>query len=194
MRWLVACEFTQRTTQALRKLGHEAYSCDLEPTEGDPVWHIQCDAIEVAYGFEWDGIIAHPECTFMTNAGNRWFGDPRYPTRYEDRDRAIAFWLKLWAAPIPRKAFENPKPSGYVRERIGDYTQSVHPHYFGDNVTKETCLWLENLPRLKATHGSLGIYAWPDIHTEPPGPNRKKNRSRTFLGMANAFALQWGNG
>lgn len=193
LRWLVACEFTQRITTELRALGHEAYSCDLEPTEGNPTWHIQRDAIEVAYSFPWDGMIAHTDCTFMTRAGNGWIGHPLYPNRERDRDLAIEFWLKLRAAPIDHTAFENPRPMSYVVDRIGDYDQMVQPFYFGDDFTKATCWWLKNLPPLQATHSVIGIYAKDSIHREPPGPNRKKNRSRTFLGMAKAAATQWGH-
>ena len=95
MKLLVACEFSQIVTKALRSRGHEAYSCDLRETEGNPDWHIHGDAIEAAYGQRWDGMIAHPECTHMTLAGARWFYDARFPNKATDRDAAIAFWLKL---------------------------------------------------------------------------------------------------
>lgn len=193
VKWLVACEFSQRITKALRDAGYEAYSCDLEPTEGEnPEWHIQRDAIEVAYSFPWTAMIAHPECTFMTRAGNGWIGHPLYPNRRADRDTAIAFWLKLRGAPIHYTAFENPRPMGYVLDRIGEYTQVVHPYYFGDDFTKATCWWLKNLPPLEATHDVIGINATDALHREGPSPLRKKNRSRTFNGMANAIADQWG--
>lgn len=180
-------------TKALRARGHEAYSCDLRETEGNPAWHIQGDAIEAAYGHCWDGMIAHPECTHLTLAGARWFYDPRFPHKAADRDSAIAFWLKLHAAPIPRKAFENPQPLAYVMERIGRYTQKLQPWQFGDNETKGICLWLDNLQPLIPT-----VHIKPKVITArvwrmPPGPERKKERSRFFAGIAGAFADQWFN-
>lgn len=188
--WLVACEFSQVVTSALRAAGIEAYSCDLQPTEGNPAWHIQRDAIEVAYGRRWGGMIAHPECTHMALAGARWFYDPRFPNKAADRDAAIDFWLKLWNAPIPRKAFENPQPLAYVMGRIGRYTQKLQPWQFGDPETKGVCLWLDGLPPLVPTHEKPKTTT-ARVWRMPPGPNRKKERSRFFPGIARAMASQW---
>lgn len=191
MNLLVACEFSQVVTRELRAKGHRAFSCDLLETEGNPEWHIQGDAIEVAYSRQWDGMIAHPECTHMTLAGARWFYDPRFPNKHQDRERAIQFWQKLWGAPIKLKAFENPQPLGYVMEKIGRYTQKLQPWQFGDNETKGVCLWLDNLAPLVPTvmdkPNNLSARVW----RMPPSPDRKKERSRFFPGISKAMADQW---
>jgi hypothetical protein len=170
---LVACEFSQMVTNALRAVGHETYSCDLLDTEGNPDWHIKGDAVEAAYSQKWDAMIAHPECTHLTLAGARWFYDPRFPNKAKDRDEAIAFWLKLKAAPISKKAFENPQPLGYVTE------------------TKGVCLWLEGLPPLIPTVTKKPEIITARVWRMGPGPNRKKERSRFFQGIADAMADQW---
>lgn len=193
MKLLVACEFSQMVTKALRDRGHEAYSCDFRPTEGNPAWHINGDAIKAAYNHRWDGMIARPECTHLTLAGARWFYDPRFPNKIADRDVAIAFWLKLWAAPIPRMAFENPQPLAYVMDRIGRYTQKVQPWQFGDAETKGICLWLKNLPPLVPTVHIRPAIIRARVWRMPPGPERKKERSRFFAGISNAIADQWFN-
>lgn len=194
MRWLIACEYSQTVTKAFRERGHEAYSCDLLPTEGNPEWHFQQDALEVAYGYQWDGMIAHPDCTYFTLAGARWFGDPRYPNRFEDRDRdrAITFWKKLWAAPIKKKAFENPQPLGYVTKRIGPYTQKLQPWMFGDPETKGICFWLDNLPLLEPEITKRPENIQERVWRMAPGPERKKERSRFFPGISRAMAEKWG--
>lgn len=191
MSWLIACEFSQMVTAAFRATGIEAYSCDLMPTEGRADWHIQGDALEVAYSHSWDGLIAHPECTHMTLAGARWFSDPRFPNKHADRDRAIDFWLKLWAAPVKRKAFENPQPLGYVMDRIGRYTQKVQPWQFGDPETKGICLWLEELEPLVPTVTDKPEIITARVWRMPPGPDRKRERSRFFPGISAAMA-KWG--
>lgn len=193
MRLLVACEFSQIVTKALRARGHEAYSCDILPTEGNPAWHIQADAIETAYGQYWDGMIAHPECTHLTLAGARWFYDPRFPDKSRDREDAIEFWLKLKSAPIKHKAFENPQPLGYGMERVGRYHQKLQPWQFGDNETKNICLWLENLPLLEPTIATKPANIAARVWRMPPGADRKKNRSRFFPGISAAMAAQWWN-
>lgn len=190
-RILVACEFSQIVTRALRAYGHDAFSCDLIETEGNPSWHIQRDAIEVAYSFPWDGMIAHPECTHLTLAGARWFYDPRFPSKHADREAAINFWLRLWSAPIGQKAFENPQPLAYVMERVGRYTQKIQPWQFGDNETKGVCLWLDGLPALIPTVHLKPPQVAARVWRMPPGPNRKKERSRFFPGIASAMAEQW---
>lgn len=193
MRLLVACEFSQIVTAALRLAGHEAFSCDLRETEGNPTWHICGDAIEVAYSHRWDGMIAHPECTHMTLAGARWFHDPRFPNKAADRDAAIAFWLKLKAAPIKLKAFENPQPLKYVMDRVGRYSQKLQPWQFGDPETKGICLWLEGLPLLIPTHPVKPQMVMARVWRMPPSPGRQKERSRFFPGIAKAMATQWWN-
>lgn len=191
MHILVACEFSQKITRALRDEGHDAYSCDLEETEGDPAFHIQRDAIEVAHSRHWDGMIAHPPCTYLANSSARWFYDRRYPERESCRAAAIEFWLKLWQAPIHYKCFENPIPALFVLDYVGDYNQKIQPWQFGDLTKKATCLWLHNLPPLN-----------PCVHVKPERLDnnmrdmgqrygRQQDRSRTFNGIAHAMATQW---
>lgn len=194
MKWLVACERSQVVTSALRAAGHEAYSNDLLPAELNPDWHIQGDALEVAYDrrYGWDGLIAHPECTHMTLAGARWFYDERFPNKWADREAAIVFWKKLWGAPILRKAFENPQPLGYVMDRIGRYTQKIQPWQFGDLETKGICFWLENLKPLplQCTVRPGGVVA--RVWRMPPGPDRQLLRQRfDFPGVINAMVRTW---
>jgi hypothetical protein len=188
--WLVACEFSQMVTQALRRKGVEAYSCDLRPTEGNPDWHIHGDAVEASRSRKWAGMIAHPECTHMTLAGARWFYDPRFPDKPRQRDEAIAFWHQLRAAPIDKQCFENPQPLQYVMDRIGRYTQKVQPWQFGDNETKGVCLWLYNLPPLVTTVKTKPENIEARVWRMAPGPDRQKERSRFFPGISNAMA-EW---
>lgn len=149
--------------------------------------------------FGFDLLIAHPPCTFLTLAGARWFYDPSdkskphpdYPNRWEDRDKAIEFFLKLKNAPIKKKCIENSQPLGYVVDRVGKYTQKVQPWMFGEPYTKGACLWLDGLPELIATHEKPeNIIA--ACHHASPGPERWKERSTTYRSIANAMAEQWG--
>lgn len=135
-------------------------------------------------------MIAHPDCTFLALSGARWFGDPRFPTRYKDRGEAIEFFQALQNAPIERIAIENPQPSGYVMERVGRYDQKCQPWWFGDKFKKGLCLWLKNLPKLAATN--ITDERVPEVWKMAPGPERKKLRSTTYPGVAEAFAAQWG--
>lgn len=199
--WLIACEYSQIVTAAFRARGVEAYSCDLRETEGNPAWHIQRDALEVAYSRRWGGMVAHPECRFMTNAANRWLFEPSKDMapaeRLVRREGAIEFWRRLWAAPIPRKAFENPQPHPYVLERVGRETQRLQPWQFGHPETKGIWLWLENLEPLEPTDDVReAMMALPDrerarVHHMAPGPDRSKERSRFFPGIAAAMAATW---
>lgn len=157
MRILVACEVSGRVREALRARGHEAYSCDLGPaTDGSPN-HIQGDAIAAAYGSAWGAIVAHPPCTYLTNSAAWAFGDGPYHQRCKSgtllgaarraaRADAVAFWLQLWAAPIPRKLFEN--PVGYMNTHWRKPSQIIQPRQFGDDASKATCLWAHNWPAL----------------------------------------------
>lgn len=202
--WLVCCEFTQVVTAAFRARGVEAWSCDLRDTEGNPAWHIKRDALEVAYSFEWGGLVAHPECTFMTNAANRWLGEACATStpaqRVQWREDAILFWLKLRAAPIRRKAFENPRPHPYVLKRIGRATQQLQPWQFGHLETKGIWLWLDNLAPLVPTNDvysammRLPYRERAKVHSMAPGVDRRKERSRFFAGIGDAMAEQWGLG
>jgi hypothetical protein len=181
MRVLVACEFSGVVRDAFRALRHAAYSCDLLPTE-IPGPHYQCDVLDVLdYG--WDLMIAHPPCTHLAASGARWFKD-----RQEEQAQALAFVKKLMAARIPRIAIEN--PISIISSRIRKPDQIIQPWQFGHGETKATCLWLKNLPKLTPTNIVEGREA--RVHRMPPGPNRWRERSRTFQGIADAFAQQWG--
>jgi hypothetical protein len=187
MKILVACEFSGIVRDAFRAKGHDAWSCDLLPTELDPTYHYQCDVLEILNN-GWDMMIAHPECTYLTNSGVRWlFSDP---TRWEKLDKAAEFFKKMLNANIPKIAVENPIQHKYARERIGvEYTQIIQPWMFGHGETKATCLWLKNLPKLQPTNIVEGREG--RIHKLAPSPDRWKERSRTFQGIANAMADQF---
>ena len=183
MRVLVACEFSGVVREAFRARGHEAWSCDLLPSEGLSAHHIQCDVSElVADG--WDLMIAHPPCTYLASSGARWFAG-----REREQADALAFVSLLLSASIPQIALEN--PIGVISTRIRKPDQIIQPWMFGHGETKATCLWLQNLPLLKPTRVVEGRQ--PRVHHEPPSPDRWKNRSRTLQGIADAMASQWGN-
>lgn len=185
MRVLVACEFSGVVRQAFRHAGHEAWSCDLyEPAEDGSPWHRQDDAERIAYEGGWDLMIAHPPCTRLTVAGARWFKG-----RETEQAEAIRFVEALWDAPIPMIAIENPIGVLSTRSRLGKPTQIIQPWQFGHGETKATCLWLKGLPALVPTNVVDGREA--RIHKMPPGPNRWRERSRTYPGIAAAMAEQW---
>ncbi len=186
MKVLVACEFSGVVRRAFRDLGHDAYSCDLLPAEdGETIWHFQDDIAKRIRWTYWDMLIAHPPCTRLTVAGARWFKG-----REQEQADAIAFCEALWAADIPRICIENPIGVLSTRSKLGKPTQIIQPWQFGHGETKATCLWLKGLPKLEPTNIVEGRVA--RVHREPPGPDRWKNRSRTYEGIAEAMALQWG--
>jgi hypothetical protein len=198
MKVLVACEYSATVRDAFRAKGHDAWSCDLLPTDGDPQWHIQGDALVMAHGHDWDLMIAHPPCTYMTNAGVTWLH--KDPTRWEKLDEGAAFFKALWDAPIKRIAIENPVMHKYAKERIGgmQQTQTIQPYQFGHLEQKATCLWLKGLMPLRPTTDlKAETKALPDnqrqrLHYLPPSADRWKLRSTTFKGIASAMADQWG--
>jgi site-specific DNA-cytosine methylase len=186
LRVLVACEFSGAVRRTFRALGHYAYSCDLLPSEDDSPYHIQGDAIAAAYGdFAWDLMICHPPCTDLAVSGARHFAAKKADGR---QDAALQFVRDLLAAPIPRIALEN--PISIISSQIRKPDQIIQPWQFGHGETKATCLWLKGLPPLRPTDVVSGREA--RIHKMPPGPNRWKERSRTFAGIAAAMAGQWG--
>lgn len=130
-------------------------------------------------------MIAHPPCTYLAVSGARWWKDRR-----EEQQAAVDFVFKLLEAPIERIAIEN--PVGCLPKFIGEWDQMIEPRQFGEKVSKATCLWLKGLPTLRATNKVSVLEVQDTIHREPPGPERWKNRSRTFLGVAAAMAQQWG--
>ncbi len=185
MRVLVACEYSATVRDAFRARGFDAWSCDLLPTEGDAQWHIQGDAMPLL-GDGWDLLIAHPPCTDLAVSGARHFAEKIADGRQQ---RALDFVQALLDAPIPCIALEN--PVSVISSKIRKPDQIIQPWQFGHGETKATCLWLKNLPRLKPTDCVEGREA--RIHKMPPGPNRWKERSRTFQGIADAMADQWGD-
>lgn len=188
-------------------MGHEAYSCDLQPPDDGSPFHIMGDAIAAAYGEEWDLMIGHPECTYLANSSSghlyngRRFENGANPERWARLGAAASFFLTLWNAPIDRVALENPIMLGHPKRIFGipPPAQVIQPWMFGHPETKATCLWLRNLPKLSATYNvKEQMDRLPDnqrqrIHYMPPSKDRKKERSRTFTGIAQAMASQWGN-
>jgi hypothetical protein len=197
LRVLVACEYSATVRDAFRARGHDAWSCDLLPTDGDPEWHFIGDVFEVIDG-GWDLMIAHPPCTYLTNSGVTWLH--KDPTRWDRLDEAATFFRILLNAPIPHIAVENPIMHKYAKERIGGVkqTQVIQPWMFGHPEQKATCLWLKNLPPLVPTNNvKAEMDALPDnqrqrLHYLPPSADRWKLRSTTFQGIADAMAEQWG--
>lgn len=204
MKILVACEESQTVCKAFRELGHEAYSCDLqECSGGHPEWHIQGDVLPLL-NEKWDLIIAHPPCTYLSNAGARWLwaGHKLNEERYAKGLGAKEFFMKFWDANCPRICIENPVPSSVYK--LPDCSQFVQPYEYGHPWSKKTCLWLKGLPLLEPTEivkdhkpfCSSGSYS----KTHDPkykGASRKggsaKSRSKTFPGIAKAMAEQWGS-
>jgi site-specific DNA-cytosine methylase len=181
MRVLVACEFSGVVRDVFIRRGHDAMSCDLLPTESDGP-HYQGDVRDIIND-GWDLMIAHPPCTHLAVSGARWFKD-----KQEEQAEALEFVRQLLDAPIPRIALEN--PVSVISSRIRKPDQIIQPWQFGHGETKATCLWLKNLPLLQPTQVVDGREA--RVHKMPPGPDRWKERSRTFTGIAEAMAEQWG--
>jgi site-specific DNA-cytosine methylase len=181
VRILVACEYSGTVRDAFAARGHDAWSCDLLPTErlGN---HIHGDVLQHLHR-NWDLMIAHPPCTHLAVSGARWFKDKQI-----EQAEALDFVRRLLDAPIPRIALEN--PISIISSRIRKPDQIIQPWQFGHGETKATCLWLKNLPKVMPTNIVEGREA--RIHKMPPGPDRWKERSRTFEGIAQAMAEQWG--
>ncbi|MCX7335506.1 MAG: hypothetical protein NTV85_28660 [Hyphomicrobiales bacterium] len=181
MRVLVACEFSGIVRDAFLAHGHNAWSCDLLPSER-PGPHYQGDVADILND-GWEAMIAHPPCTHLAVSGARWFKDKR-----EEQESALAFVRYLLAAPIPRIALEN--PISVISSRIRKPDQIIQPWQFGHGEVKATCLWLKGLPPLVPTDIVEGRTA--RVHRMPPGPERWRERSRTLPGIAGAMADQWG--
>lgn len=182
MRVLVACEFSGTVRDAFRRLGHDAMSCDLLPTEA-PGPHYQGDVRDVL-GDGWDLMVAHPPCTHLAVSGARWWAE-----KQAEQEQALDFVRLLLDAPIPRIALEN--PVGRISTAIRPPDQYVQPWQFGHGETKKTGLWLKNLCPLVPTNVVEGRE--PRIHHMAPGPDRWKKRSLTYSGIAQAMAEQWGS-
>jgi len=182
VRVLVACEFSGVVREAFRRRGHDAWSCDLLPTE-IPGQHYQSDVLGILACKAFDLMIAHPPCTYLAVSGARWFKD-----RQKEQIEAMEFVRWLAESDIPRIAIEN--PIGVLSTRWRKPDQIIQPWMFGHGETKATCLWLKNLPNLVPTKIVEG--RTPRVHYASPGPDRWKERSRTLPGIADAMAEQWG--
>ena len=205
MKVLVACEESQEVCKAFRELGHEAYSCDIQDCSGGhPEWHLKQDVIPLL-SQDWDLIIAHPPCTFLTVTGNRWFNVERYGDkaiqRQKDREEAVEFFMQFVNAKCEKIAIEN--PIGYMSTAYKKPTQIIHPYMFGDPARKATCLWLKGLPKLIPTNivepiiihyqnGKGTDNPWHMDTMKLSPKERAKARSKTFPGIAKAMAEQWG--
>jgi hypothetical protein len=205
---LVACEFSGIVREAFNRLGHDATSCDLLETEipGD---HIRHDAIDVLESEDWDLVIAHPPCTYLTNSGVRWLYGKKGGSKVRDLARwqlmheGADFFARFYQADSPRVCVENPVMHGHASDYLAAkgvpaFSQSVQPYQFGHLETKRTCLWLRGLPPLVGTEDvEKAMRALPKsqtnlVHLASPGPDRWLMRSRTYPGIAEAMAHQWG--
>lgn len=220
MRVLIACEESQRVCTAFRQRGHEAYSCDIiDCSGGHPEWHIKQDVLPLLNGncrfttadgaehtisSKWDLIIAHPPCTYLTVCANRYYDINRYgqkaEKRLKDREAAIEFFMKFVYADCEHIAIEN--PVGVISTRYRKPDQIIHPYFFGENFSKSTCLWLKNLPKLKATNmvdkGEFETFSsgkkmpkwYSDLFKNcKTQTERSLMRSKTFQGVAKAMAV-----
>ena len=190
MRVLVACEESQRVTVEFRKLGHQAFSCDIQPCRGGhPEWHILDDALKVINAGDWDLIIAHPPCTYLTIAGavrlvkHGVIDEERYALLKQARE----FFMAIYNSTCKRICIENPRPM--KRAELPPWSQIIQPYDFGDNYSKQTCLWLKGLPYLMPNvierNRRSAAPSWTAAHRSA------KIRSKTFPGIAKAMAQQW---
>lgn len=196
MRVLVACEFSGRVRQAFRRLGHDAWSCDLLPALDNSQYHYQQDVFNILIN-DWDLVIAHPPCTYLCSSGLHW--NIKRPERAALTEEALEFFLRFVGC-APKVCIEN--PVGCVSTRFRKPDQAIQPFMFGEDASKKTCLWLENLPRLQETNfisGRLieGVYRWSNQTNSGqnklgPSPERAALRSITYQGIADAMATQWG--
>jgi hypothetical protein len=194
MKILIACEESQTVCKAMRERGYEAYSCDIqECSGGKPEWHIKGDAIAEAYSGKYDMMIAHPPCTFLSNAGavHLYGGGKFNEERYKKGLEAKEFFMKLFNAPIEKICVENPIPSKVYE--LPKYTQIIQPYEYGHSYKKKTCLWLKNLPLLIPTNITAERQSTKIAGNwyNKGGKDRQKNRSKTFEGIAAAMAEQW---
>lgn len=182
MRVLVACEFSGVVRDAFARRGHDAWSCDILPTE-KPGNHYQCDLFSILPG-DWDIVIAHPPCTCLTVSGNRWYAGT------QQRTDAIQFVERIWKLPLKRLCIENPVGVLSTQSNLGKPSQYIEPWMFGHDETKRTGLWLRGLPPLMAT--VIETTREQRIWKMSPSATRAMNRSRTYPGIADAMASQWG--
>lgn len=217
MKVLIACEESQEVCKAFRRRGHEAYSCDIqEPSGGHPEWHILGDAVTALRGGgqivtmndkgryidAWDLLIAHPPCTYLSNAGARhlWKGHVLQADRVMKGIEGRDLFMRFWWADVPQICIENPIPSRVFC--LPQYTQTIQPYEYGHPYSKKTCLWLKNLPPLFPTDIVIPVATWcpsgsyskrhGQQHKGMFTTDRAKNRAKTFTGVANAMSEQWG--
>jgi len=184
MKVLIACEYSGRVRQAFRSRGHDAWSCDLLESEDNSPYHYQQSVVDVI-GMGWDLMVAHPPCTHLAVSGSRHFAAKKASGV---QDEALDFVRFLMDAQIDKIAIEN--PISIISSRIRKPDQIIQPWQYGHGETKATCLWLKNLPKLVPTNIVAGREA--KVHRMQPGPNRWKERSRTYQGIADAMGSQWG--
>lgn len=197
MRVLVACEYSGRVRDAFTKLGHDAISCDLSPSES-PGEHIQGDIFHYLQNnyHRFELMIAHPPCTYLCNSGSTWLWENRKKEiknkkRWRDMRDGAHFFKQLLEYSIPKICIENPIMHGHAKKIIGrGQDQLIQPWQYGHGETKATCLWLKGLPKLIPTNIVEGREQ--RLHRLPPGPDRAKQRSLTYQGIADAMAEQWG--
>lgn len=197
MKVLVACEYSGVVRDAFLERGHDAWSCDLLPTESKSNRHMQCDVRDVL-NMGWDFLmVAHPPCTRLCNSGVRWLANPppgkTKEQMWKELKEGADLFSDMWNAPIERICVENPVMHKYAKALIRNYkefSQSMQPWQFGHGEVKRTCIWLKNLPPLMPTDIVEGREA--RVHRMPPSKERWRERSRFFPGIAKAMAEQWG--
>lgn len=199
MRVLVGCECSGLVREAFREMGHDAWSCDLKEPEDGSEFHIQADVVRTVYEGRWDMIIVHPPCTYLASSG--WHWTVRQPGRKAKAAKSMHLVRSLLSAPVRRIALEN--PVGRISTEVRPPDQIIQPYEFGDDASKQTCLWLKNLPRLVGTNYVEprmvdGYPRWSNQldsgqNREPDSRGRDTERSRTYPGIAAAMAAQWGN-
>lgn len=200
MKVLVACEFSGRVREAFAQRGHYAVSCDLLSTEIVTCAnseHYQGDVLDILYD-DWDLIIAHPPCTYLAHSGVQWL--KAREGRWEKMLEAVDFFNLFLDHPCQKICIENPVMHSYAKQRLRkpNHSQKIQPYFFGHPEKKKTYLWLKGLPRLKVTNNvetslfTIHAFDKNKIHMEPDSLSRQKNRSRTYQGVADAMAAQWG--
>jgi hypothetical protein len=210
MKVLIACEESQTVTKEFRRIGIEAYSCDIQDCSGGhPEWHIKGDAIAEAYSGKYDMMIAHPPCTFLAVSGARWMYNKDGSVnqeRLKSQNEALEFVQKLMNAPIDKIAIEN--PISVISSKIRKPDQIIQPWHFGDKAQKSTCLWLKNLPKLvhtnivdkgeffeftskKGEKKRMAMWYYEALKTAKTVEERRSLRSKTYKGIAEAMATQW---
>lgn len=189
MKILIACEYSGVVRDAFRKLGHDAWSCDILPCDGDPTYHYRCDVFEVL-DKGWDMMIAHPPCTHLAVSGAKHFKEKIADGRQQ---AALDFVKRLMDSPIEKIMIEN--PVSIISTRIRKPDQIIQPYEYGDPSKKTTCLWLKNLPRLVPTNivePNIKVYKDGSRFSADYGWSSNHKRNKTYQGIANAMADQWG--